>query len=582
MNTKTTNTPPSETFEIAPPPIHKQIPSGFCLPPRPRVASESESPLSASRGPIESTLDAPLGLARHAADLHNMLGASEHPPLSLGNWIPAPVDTTPEGWAPPFHVPDPGGDAYLAGLSVAALDEGEETLSPRMMPGWVHHLQSLGVVPADALIHEVDLTIREVPNTGEPMSSPRLAGYPHTDILSQAVSQGVRLKPGQLVSATFPTPFVRAQIEHLGGTLIQRSDASQTNNKHLFREAAHSYGFSVFPGCSISSRQELLSQAEPLEKLVSKMLELKRNPRYIARLKDPCSSGGDGVKGIEAPGSPDSLHRALDGMLEGITRSYELGSYGTGNQRNEWSHSSEAPFPRPLVLEHDAATVGDVLFNGSFMVEIHEDGHYAVPRYFGQKTDREGSFRGGYTVDIRSPRWAGAFTESAQELLRRSIDGVVRYWYQELGVRGMAGVDFMLVRRYEDGEIVPYLFDPNVRPTINSISSVIARKVERAFGFSAWENINGWSPTPLTSMKDFENLLNLGSGLDFFNGCKYGIVVPIAHRAMFNRTPDGDISCVRPSYAAKFLIAAKTESNVERISNLLTRVRGLRYSSDEQ
>lgn len=239
-------------------------------------------------------------------------------------------------------------------------------------------------------------------------------------------------------------------------------------------------------------------------------------------------------------------------------------------------------FPRPLVLEHDAATVGEVLFNGSFMVEIHNDGRYAVPRYFGQKTDREGSFRGGYTIDASSPQWAPVFTEEARALLAQSIDGVVRYWHGELGVRGMAGVDFMLVRRYEDGAIVPYLFDPNVRPTINSISSVIARKVERAFGFTAWENINGWAQTDLTSMKDFENLLNLGGEFDFYHGCKYGIVVPIAHRAMFSRTGDGVTSCVRPACSAKFLIAAPNEMMVERISLLLTRERGLRYSSDEQ
>jgi hypothetical protein len=216
------------------------------------------------------------------------------------------------------------------------------------------------------------------------------------------------------------------------------------------------------------------------------------------------------------------------------------------------------------------------------MVEIHEDGRYAVPRYFGQKTDREGSFRGGYTIDPKSAQWASAFTESARELLAQSIDGVVRYWHGELGVRGMAGVDFMLVRRYEDGAIVPYLFDPNVRPTINSISSVIARKVERAFGFTAWENINGWAPNELTSMEDFERLLNLGEGLDFYRGCKYGIVVPIAHRAMFSRGDDGATACVRPACAAKFLIAAPNEALVERISHLLTRERGLRYSSDEQ
>jgi hypothetical protein len=368
----------------------------------------------------------------------------------------------------------------------------------------------------------------------------------------------------------------------LGGTLIQRSDASRTNNKHLFREAAEAYGFSVFPGLSFSSAPEFLSQVEHLQEVAERTRASGRNPRFIARLKDPCSSGGDGVRAIEAPISSESMRSALNGLLDGINRSYLLGDYGAVPERDNWNLSADTSFPRPLILEHDASTVGDVLFNGSFMVEIHDDGRYAVPRYFGQKTDREGRFRGGYTVSINSPRWADVFNERAQELLNQSIDGVVRYWYHELGVRGMAGVDFMLVRRYEDGEIVPFLFDPNVRPTINSISSVIARKVERALGFTAWENINGWSPTPLTSMKDFEALLNLGNGLDFYNGCKYGIVVPIAHRAMFNRASEGDISCVRPSNAAKFLIAAKNEATVERISTLLHRVRGLRYSSEEQ
>jgi hypothetical protein len=146
----------------------------------------------------------------------------------------------------------------------------------------------------------------------------------------------------------------------------------------------------------------------------------------------------------------------------------------------------------------------------------------------------------------------------------------------------MAGVDFMLVRRHEDNEIVPYLFDPNVRPTINSISCAIAKKVERAFGFTAWENINGWANTPLTSMGDFQRLLNIGGPLDFYNGCDYGIVIPIAHRAMFNKDARGNIICVRPSNAAKFLIASHSEKEVEGIAELLTEHRGLRYSSDEQ
>ena len=531
---------------------------------------------------FRETLDSPLGLARHAAALHQVAHLTKDAPLSVGNWIPSPLEPKPDGCTPPFHVPDPGGDAYLAGLNVAALDQREEALSPRLMPGWINHLQNIGVVPQDARVHEVDLSVREVSCPEDGDTSLKLAGYPHTDILSQAVSQGVRLNPGQLVSATFPTPFVAEQIERLGGNLIQRSNASQTNNKHLFREAAKAYGFSVFPGCSFSSSQELLSQTEHLQEVAAITRASGRNPRFIARLKDPCSSGGDGVRGIEAPISSESMRSALNRLLDGINRSYLLGDYGAVSERHNWNPSADNSFPRPLILEHDASTVGEVLFNGSFMVEIHEDGRYAVPRYFGQKTDREGSFRGGYTVNINAPRWSGVFNERAQELLNQSIDGVVRYWYQELGVRGMAGVDFMLVRRHEDGNIVPYLFDPNVRPTINSISSVIARKVERALGFPAWENLNGWAPTPLTSMKDFEALLNLGNGLDFYNGCKYGIVVPIAHRAMFNRSSDGDISCVQPSNAAKFLIAARNEATVERISTLLNRVRGLRYSSDEQ
>jgi hypothetical protein len=247
-----------------------------------------------------------------------------------------------------------------------------------------------------------------------------------------------------------------------------------------------------------------------------------------------------------------------------------------------WRDARKSSFPYPLVLEHDATMVGEVLFNGSFMVEIHDDGRYAVPRYFGQKTDREGSFRGGYTIDKTSPRWSNVFTEKADQLLAESIDGVVRYWHGELGVRGMAGVDFMLVRRYEDGAIVPYLFDPNVRPTINSISNAIAGKVERTTGFTAWENINGWAPTELSSMSDFESLLNLGDGRDFYRGCEYGIVVPIAHRSMYSKNDDGSVSCVRPTCAAKFLIAANNEADVETISRLLADRRGLRYSSDEQ
>lgn len=543
---------------------------------------ESTRTLSGGVVRVHGDFETPVGLAKNATHLHDKLSMSPYRPVSIGNWIPAPHGENGTKHTPPFHVPDPAGDAYLAGLNVAALDQGEEAISPRLMPGWLEHLQAIGVVPHDAVVHEVDFNVVEVPSFENGESVRKLAGFPHTDILSQAARQGVRLKPGQLVSATFPTPYVREQVEKLGGILVQDSDAAQTNNKHEFRQAAARYGFSVFPGISVSSEAELLGHIEELRRIHDNTLSFGANPKYLARLKDPCSSGGDGVRGIEAPISEGRMRAALDGILDGIQRSYLLADYGDRSMMFQWRDGREGRFPYPLVLEHDAATVGEVLFNGSFMVEIHDDGRYSVPRYFGQKTDREGSFRGGYTIDHTSSQWSEVFTDSANELLASSIDGVVQYWHGELGVRGMAGVDFMLVRRHEDGEIVPYLFDPNVRPTINSISNAIAHKVERATGFSAWENMNGWSQTPLTSMDDFESLLNLGPGLDFYHGCEYGIVVPIAHRSMFARDEDGSISCVRPTCAAKFLIAAKDEASVETISKLLAERRGLRYSSDEQ
>ena len=531
---------------------------------------------------ISGDFQTPLGLALNAAFLHDKLASSEHPPVSIGNWIPAPHSEGREGSVPPFHVPDPAGDAYLAGLNVAALDDGEEALSPRLMPGWVDHLKEIGVVPHDAIVHEVDFNVVEMLSIEGGSAVRKLAGFPHTDILSRAAAQGVQLKPGQLVSATFPTPFVREQVAELGGVLVQDSDTSRTNNKHQFRQAAERYGFSVFPGVSVSSEAELIEHAQELHRVCDHAQSFGATPKYVARLKDPCSSGGDGVRGIEAPISKHALRSALDSILGGIERSYQLAEYGDRSMALRWRDARKSSFPHPLVLEHDAATVGEVLFNGSFMVEIHDDGRYAVPRYFGQKTDREGSFRGGYTIDKTSPQWSSVFTESADQLLTESIDGVVRYWHGELGVRGMAGVDFMLVRRYEDGAIVPYLFDPNVRPTINSISNAIAGKVERATGFTAWENLNGWAPRELTSMSDFESLLNLGEGLDFYRGCEYGIVVPIAHRSMYSKNDDGSVSCVRPTCAAKFLIAATDEAAVENISRLLAERRGLRYSSDEQ
>lgn len=524
----------------------------------------------------------PLGLAKHCLELHGLDITSAHPPVSVGNWIPAPLTPSQPDRSPPFHVPDPGADAYLAGLGVAALDSQEEAIVPRLIPGWAEHLQKVRILPPDAKIHEVDFQMRHVKCLENGAPANKLAGYPYTDILSQAIAQGIRLQPGQPVAATFPTPFVRQQIAQLGGTLIQGSDASLTNNKHLFREAAARYGYSVFPGAAILTPQDLYRQADVLLQISKKLESSGITPRYIARLKDPRSSGGDGVKGIEAPVTHDTLRNALSSILHGIHRSYLLGSYGPSTSQLRWNERNTESFPYPLVLEHDAATLGEVLFNGSFMVEIHADGTYGVPRIFGQKTDREGSFRGGYSVDATKGHWQNAFTPAARELLDRSIQGVVEYWYRELGVRGMAGVDFMLVQRYEDNAIVPYLFDPNVRPTINSISCTIARKVERAFGFTAWENINGWAPNSLTSMTDFEKLLNLGNGLDFYNGCDYGIVIPIAHRAMFNRDSHGRVSCVRGSNAAKFLIASTNESDVEAIADLLAEHRGLRYSSDEQ
>jgi hypothetical protein len=524
----------------------------------------------------------PLGLANNCLKLHGSEIPADCSPVSVGNWIPAPLGVSPCDHSPPFHVPDPGGDAYLADLNVAALDSREATIVPRLMPGWVSHLQEVGVLGHDVKIHEVDLQVRQVEGSEGSISVKKITGYPDTDILTQAYAQGVRLQPGQPVAVTFPTPFVRKQVANLGGVLIQASDASLTNNKLLFRQAAARYGYSVFPGSDISCPNDLYQQLEALSSLSRTLSAHGVSSRYIARLKDPRSSGGDGVKGVETAVTIDSLRSTLSSLLQGIKSSYELARYGPDTAAARWGRSSHELFPYPLVLEYDAATIGRVLFNGSFMVEINADGTYGVPQIFGQKTDREGSFRGGYSADTTTGNLREIFTQSAQEHLDRSIQGVVEYWYRDLGVRGMAGVDFMLVERYDDKAIVPYLFDPNVRPTINSISYVIAKKVQRRWGFTAWQNINGWSQQPLTSSADFEKLLNLGAGRNFYTGCEQGIVIPIAHRSMFNRDACGKVCCVQESNAAKFLIAAKSESGVETIVNQLAECRGLRYSSDDQ
>jgi hypothetical protein len=451
------------------------------------------------------------------------------------------------------------------------------------MPGLRTHYEAIGILHGDAQIFEVDPIVRE---QVQPDGTKTLLGYPYTDPLTLAVAQGVQLPSGSGVAVTFPTPFVRSQIEELGATLVQVSDATVTNDKAQFRAAAVRHGFPIFPGYQVNSIAELLRTSDALQQAflvghndARRILGAERafaEVQSAARLKDPRSSGGDGVRKIEGVATERVLLRAYEERRAEIVKSLALN--GASEATTLWPVSDRnAPFPYPLVIEQDARTIGEELFNGSFMVQIDQSGEYSVPHLFGQRTDREGSFRGGYSVDPRSARWSNVFTTGVMAALDQAIEGVVRYWHSELGVRGMAGVDFMVLRRYDTGRLEIFLYDPNVRPTINSISCAIAQKVEEEFGFRSWTNLNGWAPEALRSVQDFEKLLDLGEHGNYFTGTEDGIVIPIAARSLFQ----GE-NCVRPSNVAKFLVAAHSDEQVSRILDLLATHRGLRYSSDEQ
>jgi hypothetical protein len=522
---------------------------------------------------VRHDFERPLGLGHTFAQCHSRSG----PVVTVGNWIVGPEEVGQGAWC---HVPDPNGDAYLTGLNAVAAYPGERPLVFRLMPGWAGHLQAIGLLSPEVAIDEVDPVIqeRDVVHRGKPVR--RLAGYPYTDPLACAVRSGLTFSDRPNVATIFPTPLVREQVRALGGELLQISNAAVTNDKAAFREAAERYGFPVFPGAVIRSPHELSAQIAWLNRAFERAGG-ERTVRYAARLKDPRGSGGDGVQAIAGPVTTAGLEHALALIREDIRSAYELNDYGGGAGWRAWYGAEDEPFPHPLILEQDAQTLGEVVFNGSFLVRLEDDGAYSVPQIFGQRTDQNGSFRGGYSVDRLSPNWASLCDRECEARLFQAIDGVARYWYSELGVRGMGGVDFMLIRG-ADGSIAPYLFDPNVRPTINSISSIVADKVYRAHNFSAWANTNVWATHNLVSIEDLKALLDLGPGLDLFNGCARGIVVPMAVRSMFRQGDDGSVQCSRPSNGAKFLVAAPTHAAVEEILELLRARRGLRYTADEQ
>lgn len=431
-------------------------------------------------------------------------------------------------------LPYPDGDWYLRQTFVPAIRSGETVISHRLIPGLRDHYARIGLLPTGAEIIEV-----ESHRHGSGY------GFPATDaleILRGNVAFGDTEVP-QYLCSTFTGQMVDEQARALNlRTLPGRAESSLSNHKSRLREGAEEYGFTVLPGRTVYSWDDL-----------NEVADASWNTDDGTWLKFPTGSGGDLVIRIKEKATEEVLHVAVNQLRDNIQKAFAEGDFAT-SFKEFWPEDRLSPVGFPLSIEADVNHVGRLVANGSTQFVSRKNGDTSIVGHFVQLTTDIGEYLGNEPyVDM---------PDDIREMAEAQSLRVADYNVSEHNYYGIAGVDWFVTE--SEGRRKVWVVELNSRPTANTPPVIIAQKL----GASHFLNTNVYTDTPIRNIDDFVGLI--GEDLAFGDPNESGIVVPQAFRTIVQR--EG----TQPSPNFKIAILGRDSVHCRSVANLLSRA-GIRF-----
>jgi hypothetical protein len=526
------------------------------------IGREEQGVVQQSSGPEERDATTgfkhaePLSLGRSVLAAHG-INLKNEPVVVVQNFIPGMTTDQRFGDRPvPVQVdPLPNDNKSTNHLAVPSLQDGEIAITTTLAPGLEEYYRTRGLIPDTAKIISFD---------GEAGASYARTGYPHFDPLSLAERQGYRFDGEYFVSA-FTSEAMREQAMRLGLRPIQMSDSSLTNDKVDFNLKSSQYGYRCSPATIIRNEDDIRTA-------------LDANRGAPVWIKFSRSFGGDLLQQAAAGATVDDIKQQLCKMRRSFELAASSNDYGRITTEDLWPESSLVPAYGGVLIERDARYLdrtgvqGDVLVNGSNLMQVTADGQCVVKAMFRQLVGKNGDFLGSTSFDP-----VAELGSAVSEELHRQFQLIGEYCREELKLYGLVGVDFMVVEG-ADGRIRVVMIELNGRPPLSACSYIMGSEKLRA---PFWMNKAVWAPNAIASAADFEALT--------FDGTKYlsrtsveeGAIIPMYIASVFRTSRSGIKELVIPKTWMQVLVAGEDQAHCESLLAVLAR-NGVKFSPPKE
>lgn len=544
--------------------VSNQVPvAGLGVPPRMQrdvplngksLQPDSEKPLCVPISPLaecfssrlRSTFaDVTLGGAVVEANGYERADA---PIVVLQNFIPSLREP---GGMPLQIAPEPDYDKCTNHLSVPSLGPNEVALTTPLPEGLIEYYMDRGLLSSGDKV--VSVSVDD--------SSLACRGFPHFDPLSLAVSEKTDLGKGFFVSA-FTSRFVRSQAEQLGLTPVQMSDSFITNDKVGFGMWAEYFGYTPCPRVVVKSVSDVERAAQ----------QFKNSPVWV---KFSHAFGGDLLFKCEPPLRPTEILGCIERMYKAVSIASQVNQYGGVSLDELWPPGDVAPRCGGIVIEQDARYMGSrtspgtILCTGSNLMEVRNDGSSIVRGYFEQIMGPAGEFLGSAAFDPME-----RFGPSMKGELDRQFDAIGRYCDEKLQLRGLVGVDFMIIED-SNGDVRPVMVELNGRPPVSAFSHIVGTQKLKA---PYWISRYVWAHNYVESASDFEELVTVGRTNYARSSWMTGAVIPMCLSTVSTHGSHGKNRVVSPSERAQVLVVGESKSHCEEILGVLSKNNRIRFS----
>lgn len=429
--------------------------------------------------------------------------------------------------------PFPQKDIYINQQPITCLVKGETAYTLPTLPGFLEYYEEMGIIESKEQV--VELCYSADPNN--------IKGFPECDLFSLAQKQNVDLSIYDGVIAIFAAPYVKEQIEAMGGIAPQQSNSAKTNNKAEFRKNAAIYDYPVAKGIELHN----------LDHLNKALKEFKDSERIWFKLDRAAS--GTLVLPIDPPFTLEKAEETIAQLKHLTQLAFDKNDFSIEAKESFWAKDQQFPDKAVIFAEDHIHYV----LNASNILVIHEDGRYNTPIYFKQLTTDEGKFLGGCILEVN---------EEDQLLLNTYMERIARYCAEDLKIFGLLGVDFGIVEDHEHHKFL--MIEINGRPSANTLALILANKLN----VSTWLNVKAWTPEKIESMADFKKYFEgyLDKNID------KGFCVPQAFVTIYGMDEKKQKNLIHPSNEVKILVCG---NSLEHCQNILTdlETRGLKFQN---